>query len=281
MSVRAIWNGTISFGLVSVPVGLAKAQDRQGVSFRQVHAGCGERITMPKVCPVHGTVEYSEVTRGYETADGVIYEVPEGELEATRPDSSKVIELTGFVNSEAIDPIARDRTYYLMPAKEKAGREGYVLLVEALKRTGRAGLGTFVLWGRENLCTVRSDGDRLLLDLLYYAEDLRDPSPVDSLVRDAIADQGVDVAMVDLASQLIEGQALDFDHSAYFSEYREKLRDMLEALAKGKAPKKAKAKTPPKKDKDLLAALKASVAANTGATPKPVSRRKTAGRSAR
>lgn len=271
--MRTIWNGTISFGLVSVPVGLAKAQDRQGVSFRQVHAGCGERIRMPKICPVHGELTADQVVRGYEAENGAIFEVPEGEFEATRPDASKVIELKGFVNSAAIDPIARDRTYYLMPAKEKAAREGYVLLIEAMERTQRAGLGTFVLWGRENLCTVRSDGDRLLLDLLYYSEDIRDSAPVDSMVDDV----KVEDEMVDLAVQLIQGQTIDFDHAAYFSEYREKLRDMLEALSKGKAPKKPTAAPKRKPDKDLLAALKASVAANEQPPKKkPTTRRKAA-----
>ena len=79
--MRTIWNGVISFGLVSVPVGLAKAQDRQGVSFRQIHRGCGERVTMPKTCPVHGPITMDEVARGYEAADGGIYEVPDGEFD--------------------------------------------------------------------------------------------------------------------------------------------------------------------------------------------------------
>lgn len=277
--MRTIWNGVISFGLVSVPVGLAKAQDRQGVSFRQIHRGCGERVTMPKTCPVHGPITMDEVARGYEAADGGIYEVPDGEFDTTRPDASKVIEIKGFVKSESIDPIARDRTYFLMPAKEKAAREGYVLLIESLKKTGRAGLGTFVLWGRENLCAIRSDGDRLLLDMLFYSEDIRDPAPVDSLVYDAAAPTK---SMVDLATQIIEGQAIDFDHGVYFSEYREKLREMLEALAKGKKPKAPKAAPKKKADGDLLAALKASVAANAGAeAPKTTRRKSVAGRKAR
>lgn len=261
--MRTIWQGTISFGLVSVPVGLAKAQDRQGVSFRQLHKGCGQRIQMPKSCPEHGAVTLDEVVRGYELEDGTIIEVPEGEIEATRPDASRVIEVKGFIASETIDPIVRDRTYYLTPAKESAGREGYVLLVEAMARTKRAALGSFVLWGRENLCVVRTDGERLLLDLLYYQEDIRESGPVDSMV------EGVDVSKeaVDLAVQIIQGQVIDFDHPTYFSEYREKLRTLLEDLGSGKAvykPKKAAA--PKKKDDDLLAALKASVASN--ATPK-------------
>jgi DNA end-binding protein Ku len=250
-----MWHGTISFGLVSVPVGLAKAQDRQSVSFRQVHKGCGERVRQPKVCPTHGELTMDDITRGYETADGVIFEVPDGEIEATRPDASKVIEVKGFVEIEDINPVARDKTYYLLPAKEKVAREGYVLLVRAMKQTKRAALASFVLWGRENLCTVRTDGDRLLLDILYYSEDIRDPAPVDLLIDDV---QVGDDAMA-LAVQIIENDAMDWDHSTYFSEYREKLRETLDAMVAGKPVKKAKA-APVKKDTDLLAALKASVA---------------------
>ena len=270
--MRTIWSGTISFGLVSVPVGLAKAQDRQGVSFRQIHKGCGERINQPKMCPTHGVLTLNEVARGYEAADGTIYEVPDGELEATRPDASKVIEVKGFVKSETIDPLFRDRTYFLMPAKEKAGREGYALLVQAMKKTGRAALGSFVLWNRENLCSIRSDGERLMMDLLFYQEDIRDSAPVDSLVQDV----KVSKEAVELATTIIESEAIDFDHGTYFSVYAEKLRDMLEDLAAGKPAKKPKAVPKPKPDADLLAALKASVAANSTEKKKPTTRRKTA-----
>ncbi len=270
MSLRSIWSGTVTFGLVSVPVNLVKAQDRQGISFRQLHEGCGERVKMPKVCPVHGEITMDDIVRGYETEAGALIEVPEGEFDTTRPDASRVIDVKGFVNTSDIDPIARDRTYFLTPAKEKGGREGYALLVEAMARTRRAALGTFVLWGRENLCTVRSDGAILYLDLLYYSEDIRPTAPVD----DMISDVQVEDEMVDLAVQLIQGQALEFDHSTYFSEYREKLRELLEGLAKGKQPKKAKPAPAPKKDEDLLAALKASVNANKTPEKKPATRRR-------
>jgi DNA end-binding protein Ku len=274
--MKTMWHGTISFGLVSVPVGLAKAQDRQGVSFRQVHAGCGERVRQPKVCPLHGELTMDQIARGYETEDGTIFEVPDGEIEAGRPDASKVIEVKGFVTVGEINPIARDKTYYLLPAKEKSAREGYVLLVEAMARTQRAALASFVLWGRENLCTVRCDGNRLLLDILYYAEDIRDPAPVDLMTDDVkVADDAVDLAV-----QIIQNETLTWDHGAYFSEYRERLRETLDAMVAGRPVKKAKA-VPAKKDTDLLAALKASVeAASKSAEPKKKSttrRKATAG----
>jgi DNA end-binding protein Ku len=271
-----MWHGTISFGLVSVPVGLAKAQDRQGVSFRQIHVGCGERVRQPKVCPLHGEVTIDEIAKGYELPDGTIIEVSDGDIEAAQPDASKVILIKGFVRAEDVNPIVRDKTYYLLPAKEKNAREGYVLLVEAMARTQRAALGTFVLWNRENLCTVRSDGERLLLDMLYYVEDIRDPAPVDLMLDDV----KVDKATLDLAEQLIEVESIDFDHVTYFSEYRVKLQETLEALAKGVKPKAPKPAPAKKKDDDLLAALKASVAAKgTPEKKKPARRKATAGRS--
>lgn len=270
--MRTIWTGTISFGLVSVPVGLAKAQDRQVVSFRQVHRGCGEPIKLVKTCPTHGALTSDDVTKGYEYEPGKVMEVPDGELDDASPASSKVIEVKGFVKTEEIDPLVRDRTYYLMPAKDPKAREGYALLVQAMGKTGRAALASFVLWNRENLCTVRSSNGHLVLDLLFYAEDIRSSVELDDLVSDVKVDQ----ANLDLAMQLVEAQSFDFDHGAYFSEYREKLRDMLNAMAKGKKPRKAKTVAKPKRDEDLFAALKASVAAAGNAKKKTTTRRKAA-----
>jgi DNA end-binding protein Ku len=268
--MRSIWTGTISFGLVSVPVGLAKAQDRQTVGFRQIHRGCGETIKLVKTCPIHGPLEHSEVARGYEYAPEKFMEVPDGELEATKPDASKVIEVKGFVKVEQIDPVVRDRTYFLTPAKDAKAREGYATLVQAMEKTRRAALATFVLWGRENLCTVRSNDGRLMLDLLYYTEDLRSPAEVDVLMDGIKVSKG----NLDLAMQLIQVESFDFDHATYFSEYREKLRDMLDAMALGKPVKKPKAAPKKKQDDDLFAALKASVAAAGDNKKKPVMRRK-------
>lgn len=268
--MRSIWTGTISFGLVSVPVGLAKAQDRQTVGFRQIHRGCGEPIKLVKTCPIHGPLEHNDVARGYEYEPDKFMEVPDGELEATKPDASKVIEVKGFVKVEQIDPVARDRTYFLTPAKDPKAREGYATLVQAMEKTKRAALATFVLWGRENLCTVRSHDGRLMLDLLYYVEDLRSPAEVDVLMDGVTVSKG----NLDLAIQLIQVESVDFDHATYFSEYREKLRDMLDAMSKGKPVKKPKATPKKKQDDDLFAALKASVAAAGDAKKKPATRRK-------
>lgn len=254
--MRVTWHGTISFGLVSVPVGLVVAQDRQGVSFRQIHRGCGERIRLVKTCPTHGTLTQDDVVRGYEYEPEKYFEVPEGEIDAARPDASKVIEVKGFVEVDAIDPLLRDRTYYLHPAKEPNAREGYVLLVNAMRNTQRAALASFVLWGRENLCTVRSADGHLLLDLLYYANDVRDPAPMDALL-DGVR---VNKEAVALAEQLVRAESIEFDHSTYFSDYHEKLRAMLDEMSRGKPRKTATAK--PKKlakDEDLLAALRASL----------------------
>jgi DNA end-binding protein Ku len=268
--MKVTWHGTISFGLVSVPVGLVVAQDRERVSFRQIHRGCGERINLVKICQTHGQLTTDDVVRGYEYESGKFFEVPEGEIDATRPDASKVIEVKGFVEIDAIDPLLRDRTYYLHPAKEANAREGYVLLVQAMENTKRAALASFVLWGRENLCTVRSAGGHLLLDLLYYANDVRDSAPLDVLL-DGV---GVSKEAVTLAEQLVKAESIEFDHNAYFSDYHERLRAMLDEMARGKPKKKTAAKAKPKvADTDLLAALRASLPPEK---KKPTTRRKVA-----
>lgn len=273
--MRVTWHGTLTFGLVTVPVGLVKAQGAEKpLSFRQLHRDCGLPVKQPKVCPEHGEITLDETCKGYEVEKGVFVAFEESDLEALAPDKSKTIAIQRFVPLEGVDPIVLDRTYYLMPADEVEQRKGYALLMEAMERTGKGAVAQFVLWGKENLAMIRPMDGVLALDLLYYTDDLRDAQPI----RDRLLAAGeVREEEVQLAEALIGGLSGDFEHDAFEDGHRREVRAFVESLAGGKKPKatKAKAAAP---STDVLKALKASVAAQSKAKrvvkPKPRARAK-------
>lgn len=264
--MKTIWHGTLTFGLVSVPVGLAKAQDRKKVGFVQLHSGsCGERIKMPKVCPTHGALMPGEIVRGYEYEPEKYVEVLDSVLESAAAEGGKTITIERFIDASEVDPILLEKTYYLMPSKEKDQRAGYVLLRTALEESGNAAVARFTLWGQENLCMVRAHDGVLVLDVLYYAEDIRDDEPV----KQELAGVTVGEAEADLARELVESLRGDFDHSSFHDGHRERVRTLVADLAKGKKPKATKEKEPKKVDANQLQdALKASVAAAQKVKPK-------------
>ena len=146
--MRTIWNGSISFGLVNIPVGLALATQRQDVSFRTLHRECGTPIKQKRWCPVHEReVEADELVKGWEFAKGQYVLVEESDLEAVALTRSQSIAILRFVRLEDVDPVYFDRTYYLSPAEADAQRKPYVLLLRAMEEAGMAAVGKFVLWG--------------------------------------------------------------------------------------------------------------------------------------
>ena len=163
--MRTIWNGSINFGLVNIPIGLAVAQQRKDVSFRTLHRECGTPIKQKRWCPVHERdVEADELVKGWEFAKGQFVLVEESDLEAVALTRSQSIDIKKFVDLEDVDPIYFDRAYYLAPADAAAQRRPYVLLLRAMQEANVAAIGKFVLWGKENLCLIRPHGDSLALD---------------------------------------------------------------------------------------------------------------------
>lgn len=261
--MRTIWNGSLSFGLVTIPVGLAVAQDRKDVSFRTLHRECRTPIKQRRWCPVHEReVSPDELAKGWEFAKGQFVIVEEGELEALALQRSRSIELLRFVPLAQVDPLYFDRAYYLAPASDPVGRRPYALLLRALEATGMAAIGRFVLWNKENLCLVRAHGDALVLELLYYAEDLRSAAEI----AEAVAETEVRDAELAMATQLVESLVGDFDPSEYRNTYRDELRRLLQAKLEGREivqPEPA----PEAPVIDLMEALRASVEAAKQRTP--------------
>ncbi len=254
--MRTIWNGSINFGLVNIPIGLAVAQQRRDVAFRTLHRECGTPIKQKRYCPKHERdVESDELVKGWEFTKGQFVVVEDSDLDAVALHRSQSIDIARFVPVAEVDPVYFDRTYYLAPASALAQRRPYVLLLEAMKQTGLGAVGKFVLWGKENLCLIRPLGASLALETLYFADDVRSRAEID----EAVGETGVNDAELAMAVQLVENLGGDFDPAEFRNEYREELRAMLEAKLAGEEVARPEpiAPTPVV---DLMEALKTSVA---------------------
>lgn len=284
--MRTTWNGSISFGLVNIPVGLSPATTpsarQSDVSFRLLHRECETPIKQKRWCEFHDReVSADELVRGWEVAKGQFVLVEDADLEAIeKHDTSKSIEIGRFVRLEEVDPIYFDRTYFLVPAAAEAARRPYVLLLDAMKESGVAAQGRFVLAGKEKLCLIRPMGEALALETLFVSADVRDHAEIDA----AVAGAEVKKPELDLAKQIIDSLAAPFDPEELKSEYRESLRQVLEAKLEGKEfelPVEAE----PTPVIDLMAALRASVEAAdkapARAKKKPAAARKRAAGSSR
>jgi DNA end-binding protein Ku len=258
--MRTIWNGSLSFGLVNIPIGLALATSPKArasdVSFRQLHRECMTPIRQKRWCPTHDReVGPDEIVKGWEVAKGEFVAVEDADLEAIQDaDDSRAIEITQFVPLDQVDPVFFDRTYYLSPANTTAQRRPYVLLLEALKETGMAAVGRFILRGSEMHCLIRPRGDALALETLFLAEDVRSQAEIE----EAVADTQVKDAELALARQVIDSLVAEFDPNDLQSEYRRDLRTMLEAKLSGAEIAKPEP-APEAPVVDLMEALRASV----------------------
>ena len=262
--MRTIWNGSLSFGLVTIPVGLAVAQQRRDVAFRTLHRECGSPIKQKRWCPVHEReVDGDELVKGWEFAKGQYVMVEDSDLESVELKRSRSIELLRFVPLTEVDPIYFDRGYYLAPAADPVGRRPYALLLRALEETGMAAVGRFVLWGKENLCLVRPLEDTIVLETLYYAEDIRSAAEI----SEAVGETEVNDQELAMARQLVESLAGSFDASAYRNTYRDELRAMLDAKVSGEEIVWPEPTAPEAPVIDLMQALKQSVAAAQDSEP--------------
>jgi len=266
--MRTTWNGSVSFGLVNIPVGLSPATKpaarQSDVSFRLLHRECGSPIKQKRWCPVHERdVESDELVKGWEVTKGQFVFVEDADLEAIeKRDTSRSIDISRFVRLEEVDPIYFDRTYFLVPAGAEAQRRPYALLLEAMKDAEVAALGRFVLAGKEKLCLIRPMGEALALETLFVHEDVRDHDEID----EAVASSEVRAPELDLAKQIIDSLAGPFEPTELRSEYRESLREMLEAKLQG-VELEAPVEEAPAPVVDLMEALKASVAAASSKKP--------------
>ncbi len=254
--MRTIWNGSISFGLVNIPIGLALATQRTDVAFRTLHRECGTPIKQKRWCPHHEReVEPEELVKGWEVAKGEYVIVEESDLESVALQRSQSIEILRFVRLSDVDPVYFDRTYYLAPASAEAARRPYVLLLRAMQETGMAAVGKFVLWGKENLCLIRAQGETLAMETLFFADDVRNKAEIE----EAVGATDVKKPELQLAGQVIESLVGEWNPEDFENEYRRDLKAMLEAKLSGEQITRPEpvAETPVV---DLMEALRRSVA---------------------
>src|SRR3954468_2058710 len=259
--MRTTWNGALSFGLVTIPVGLAPATKpaarQSDISFRLLHRECLTPIKQQRFCPTHErVVDGDEIVRGWEVSKGEFVLVEDADLEAIeRQTDSRTIDIAHFVPLDDVDAVYFDRTYLLVPAGTAAARRPYVLLLEAMRERGVGALGRFVQAGKEKLCLIRPRGDALALETLFLAEDVYSQAEISEVV-DATEVRGPEL---DLARQLVDSLVAEFDPSELTSDYRRDLRALLEAKLEGAeiARPEPVTETPVI---DLMEALKRSVA---------------------
>ena len=259
--MRTLWNGSINFGLVNIPVGLALATESRAkqsdVSFRTLHRECGTPIKQKRWCPLHDReVPSEELVKGWEVAKGEFVFIEDADLEAIMvQDDSRAIEIARFVPLDQIDPIYFDRTYFLSPSSVAAQRRPYVLLLRAMQETGMGAIGRFVLRGQENFALIRPRGEALALETLFVAEDVR--SQVE--IEEAVAGTEVKDAEMELARQVIDSLTDDFEPEELESDYRRDLRSMLEAKLAGQEIKRPEPEPEEAPVIDLMEALRQSV----------------------
>jgi DNA end-binding protein Ku len=229
------------------------------VSFRLLHRECLTPIKQKRWCPKHDVeVGPDELVKGWEVAKGQFVVVEDEDLEALeRRDDSRAIDIERFVPLDAVDPIWMDRTYFLVPAAAPAQRRPYKLLLEAMEESKMGAIGRFVRSGRESLCLVRPRGTALVLETLYLAEDVFSQAEID----EAVEETDVKAPELDLARQIIDGLASDFEPAQLTSAYRRDLRAMLEAKLRGEELAEPEPLPEQAPVVDLMEALRASVAA--------------------
>jgi DNA end-binding protein Ku len=257
---RAIWSGSISFGLLNVPVKLYSAVARRSIGLREIRESDGARIRHRRVA--EGTdeeVPYEKIVKAFEISKDRYVPLAKGELEALAPEKSRTIEVQDFVDLEEIDPIYFDSPYYLGPAD--GAERAYSLLARAMADSGKVAVARFVFRNKEHLAAIRPADEVLTLTTMRFADEVVPPSELDDVLP---AEQPkVEKREVEMAEQLIASLTREFDPAAYRDEYREQLLALIERKAEGKDVLAApEAEEPePTKAPDLMAALEQSIAA--------------------
>jgi DNA end-binding protein Ku len=255
---RAIWNGSISFGLVNIPVKLYNAVSRKNVSFHQIDAESGARIKMQRVSSKTGEeVPYERIVKGYELSPERYVLIEPQELDALDPEASHSIDIEEFVDLADIDPLFFDAAYYLAPGK--AAEKPYALLAKAMEEQGKVALARFVMRTKQYLAAVRAKEGMLLLSTMVYADEVVPPEQLPELETiDSVKVNDKEVAM---AAQLIDSLSADFEPERFKDTYREQVLDLIERKAAGEEIVIEDAPAPDATSVvDLMAALEASVA---------------------
>ncbi len=255
---RSIWTGAISFGLVSVPIRMYSATEQKDVRFREFDEKSGKRIRHKRVTEgSNREVDYEQVAKGYEVSKDHYVVLSKEELEAADPERTRTVDIEDFVELAEIDPVYFEKTYYLGPAKDVGSKRAYALLVRALEDTGLAGIAKFVMRSKEYLATIRSADGILMMDTMFFADEVRDPRKV---IEEAPGRVKVEERDLKMAKTLITNLQTEWEPSKYKDEYRKRVLALIQRKQKGKEIVVEKAE-PVEAPTDLMEALRASVEA--------------------
>src|SRR5215813_9815782 len=254
MPPHSLGSGTISFGLVSIPVKMYTAASAGGVSFNQLHAKCGNRLRQQMICPVdNDVVDRSAIVKGYEFQKDQYVRFTDEEIKSLEGEASKVIDITEFVPLSTVDPIYFEKTYYLGP--DKGGDKAYRLLADAMAKTERVALAKFVMRGKESLVLIRPAQHGLMLHTMYFADEVRDFGEIGKGESTPLKE-----GEMGLATRLIE----DLSHEEYHDEYRQRVLDLVNSKVEGKEITAATPEVHRAQVIDLMDALKQSLAKRGG-----------------
>jgi DNA end-binding protein Ku len=254
---RPVWSGTISFGLIAIPIKMFHAVSKKNVSFNQLDDRSMSRIRLKKVSADSGEdVPDEHIVKGYEISKGRYVVVDPDELEPFLPMATKSIDLEEFVHLDEIDPVYFDSPYVLAPDKTP---KPYVLLARAMEESGKVALGRFVMRNKQYLAALRAVDGRLMMSTMVYADEVLSLSSIDEL--DKLDDVEVTAKEVAMAEALVDSLSAEFEPEKYHDEYREQVLDLIERKAAGEAFEVAEEDAPAPPVVDLMAALEASVKA--------------------
>ena len=254
--MHTMWKGSISFGLVNIPVKMFSATEDKDVRFRHLHKDCGTPIKYIKTCPhCDREVKMDEIVKGYEYEPGRFVLIKDEEIEAIVPATRKTIEILDFVDLKQIDPIYFDKTYFLSP--HETGDKAYVLLREAMHQTGKIAIAKITIRSKESLAAVRIYQDCIVMETIFYPDEVRPIEQVPGLPQQVTPIE----AEMKMAIQLIDQLATDFDPGKYTDEYRKNLLDLIHAKVEGEDIQEAPEAPRMNKVVDLMAALQASLEA--------------------
>jgi DNA end-binding protein Ku len=254
---RAIWSGSIGFGLVSIPVRLYTATKKRDVRFHELQGGTGQRIRHKRVAEeTDAEVEYEDVVKGFEVdKDEYVIVTPE-ELEAAKPEATHTIEIRDFVALSEIDPIHFEKSYYVGPQEGTGAERPYALLLRAMQERGKVGIGSFVMREKEHLAAIRPMDGALVLETMFFPDEVRGIDEIENLPKDV----DVDARQLRMALELIDSLSSPWEPERYRDTYRKRVLELIERKAEGRTivtQEPAK----PGKIGDLMEALRASVEA--------------------
>ncbi|MBO0705411.1 MAG: Ku protein [Candidatus Dormibacteraeota bacterium] len=250
---QTIWSGTVSFGLVTIPVRLESAVHERRAHFRQFHQPDAGRIRYRRVCERDGEeVANEEIVRGYEVSRDRFVLITDEELQGLEPGRSRTIDIDQFIEIAGVDPIYYDATYYLVP--DEGGDRSYRLLLQAMRDAGKAAIGTFVLRDKEHVVTIRPSGEALVLQTLVFEAEVIHQEDLEGLPTEK-----PDRRELQMARQIVDGMAGAFDPGQYQDRFTERVEDLAHKKARGQEPVPSEQAEEPARVVDLMDALQKSV----------------------